>query len=519
MQAKFEVPIGGINARDNYDSMHHLDAVSLVNMIAEGGYLRSRGGSTIQTNDSALLSGGYTKKTLANFDGGGTEKLLAGFNDGTNGHSLYDVTTTPVKLSDSFSSSVWSHMMANGRLILCNGSDSPQVWDGGATTSDITIALFDGGGSPHPTYTKSDLWGCTMHQNRAYYWVENSQSFFYTDVSGAYQGDCIEFDLSFVVKQGGYLVNILSQSMDTGSGLNDIAVFVFSTGECVVYEGQDPGTSYDWGLVNRFNIGRPVDIRATTKWGGDNIILTSSGVVSIDEILKFGHVVVEQPTIWNKIVDKAQGYYKKYFDNGGWDMYFSNSTSLLIINFKQKNNQYRQLVLNTKRGTWCEFKGLDAFTWADHNNSIYFGGDDSSPHIFQAETGVSDSGSYIEMKCITAFQDYGHPGWKQLTRVALCTNYRRDLRVDALVDNARSQDTAIDTPNEYASSKWNAGKWNSFSWGGGDPNDALDDDPNTRIFPCHGKGYTLALKFRAMSKAQQIIWYFYKLTMRKGGDK
>lgn len=519
-EARFEVPIGGLNARDNPDNMSPRDALRMLNLVVEGGYLRSRGGTAIQTDDADLQASGNSKRTIATFDAGGTEKLLAGFDDGKFGHSLYDVTSTPVRLSDSWTNSDWNTMMANGRLILTNGQDNPQVWDGGLTTSDATIALFDGGGFPHPTKTKADLWGCVMHQNRAYYWCEDAQSFFYTDTAGAYQGDCTEFDLSLVAKKGGSLINILSQSMDTGAGLQDVAVFVFSTGECLVYEGADPATPTDWGLVNNFNIGQPVSIRATAKWGGDNLIFTSTGVVSIAEVIKYGRVVLGEPTIWNKIVGKANRHYNRSKNRAGWDMHFSPSTGFLIINYKYKSGDFRQLVLNTRTNAWSEFKEIDAFQWTDYNGGLYCSGGAISPHIIQAETGYSDIGNkHILVKCVPAFQDFGHAGWKQLTQVSICTNYRKKIRIDAQVNNHPSADTAIDTPIEYAPGKWNANKWNSITWGTTDPNYAIDTEPNIKRYPCHGRGYTATIKFRAMSRAQQIIWYFYKIKFILGGDR
>ena len=511
---KFEVPTGGINARDNLDNMPASDAVALNNLIAGGGFISSRGGSVIQTDDSALGGNGADKKTIATFDGGGTQKILTGFETAKDGHALYDVTSTPVLLGQTFSNSEWQTMMANGRMILTNSEDNPQVWDGGATTSDAVMNLVESDGVTVSAVDKSDLWGCAMHQNRGYYWPKNSQSFFFTDVSGAYQGKLVEFDLSFVIKQGGHLINILSQSMDTGSGLNDIAVFVFSTGECLVYEGTDPATASAWGLVNRFSIGLPVNIRATVKWGGDNIIFTSSGIVSLDEVLKFGRVVVEQPTLFNKVIDKARSYYKKYKDNEGWDMHFSPSQGFLIINYNRKNNFMRQLVLNTKTGAWSEFNSLEAYQWCDYNGGLYFGGTTKEPHIWQGETGFTDNDNYIVIKAITSFQGYGSPGWKKLTKVGICTNYRHDMRIDAQTNNYRSGDTAINTPNEYFPSKWNANPWNSFKWGGSV--DGVDTEPHFKWFPCHGKGRTIAIKVRAMSRTQQIIWYFYEMKFKRG---
>jgi hypothetical protein len=45
---------------------------------------------------------------------------------------------------------------------------------------------------------------------------------------------------------------MLNWTNDAGDGVDDYAAFVFSTGEVLVYQGDDPGSVNAWSLIGRF---------------------------------------------------------------------------------------------------------------------------------------------------------------------------------------------------------------------------------------------------------------------------
>ena len=517
---KIEAPTGGINARDNIDNMPLTDALEMINMVPEAGYVRSRKGSVTYIDD--MGGDRYSIHTLATLQADGTEYMLAAqYNDADNG-VLWDVTTsTPASLKTGLANQMqFNFIQFAERLILCNGADTPQVWDGSSSTTDLVATLKDSDGVVVVGKTQDDLWGVTSHHGRAFYWCQNEQRFFYADVAGAYQGDLIEFDLSRVVKRGGTLVNILSQSMDTGSGLNDLAVFVFSTGECVVYEGNDPAGVNTWGLANRFNIGEPVNIRCTCEFGGDNLIVTSEGLVSIREVMQAGRIITAQETTTNKIVNKVVRAYRRSLNRGaGWDMHYSSSKGLIVINYKEGAGNFIQLVMNVNNGKWCEYHGLIAAHWADYKNDLYFGGGGSFPNVVKAETGTSDNGDYIPMECITAFSDLGIHDMKVVTRVTMMTNYLRNLTVNIMEDNARRPTYPTPNPDEPFPSIWDVGVWDRDTWDSSPEDAGIYTKPRSHHYPSSGKGYTLAIKLQLLSRAQEFVWYFSKYLIKGAKDK
>lgn len=127
-------PIGGWNARDALDSMPLTDSADLLNLFPGSGAVFGRGGSvTKQTVDAAALD------TLASFTGSNISAKLIG---ACNGH-IYDLTTITgaSSLAAGFSSNQWQTAHAANKLILVNGTDTPQVYDG-TSVAAMTATLF-----------------------------------------------------------------------------------------------------------------------------------------------------------------------------------------------------------------------------------------------------------------------------------------------------------------------------------------------------------------------------------------
>lgn len=88
--------------------------------------------------------------------------------------------------------------------------------------ASLTAADFTG--SPG-TLTPSDLWGCNTFKGRAFYWARDAQSFWYA-AAGSYQGALAQFDVSSQLQTGGALIQMVTWTLDSGSGIDDLSVFI-----------------------------------------------------------------------------------------------------------------------------------------------------------------------------------------------------------------------------------------------------------------------------------------------------
>jgi len=62
-------------------------------------------------------------------------------------------------------------------------------------------------------------------------------------------GAAVEIPLGSLFSKGGSVLFGATWSLDSGSGLDDVCVFVTTTGQVAVYEGTDPASASTWSLV------------------------------------------------------------------------------------------------------------------------------------------------------------------------------------------------------------------------------------------------------------------------------
>jgi hypothetical protein len=161
-QYSLPAPTGGLNTRDSISAMKETDAETLINMVPEPGGVASRKGYT--THLTGFPS--YVE-TIAEYHSSGTQKLVC-----ASGSKLYIGDSTPgtaTELATGYSSARWQTATHNAKLILCNGVDAPQQYNGSTVS---TISLTGTG------LTTTNLKAVMIHQSRAFY-MENSAPHFW----------------------------------------------------------------------------------------------------------------------------------------------------------------------------------------------------------------------------------------------------------------------------------------------------------------------------------------------------
>lgn len=497
-------PVGGWNARDALDKMDATDAVRLVNWVPRAGYVESRKGylQTVTEIDGGGEMGftglGGSVESLISYRGTASEKLLAAA-DGT----IFDVTTNDaLTLDTGFASDRWQYTAFDDRVILTNGTDTAQVYNGTALTDIVVTGA-----------TATSLWGCNTFKGRVYYWYENAQAFWYA-AAGSFQGVLTEFDLSTQLQTGGTLVMMVSWTLDSGDGIDDLAAFVFSTGEVLLYQGDDPGDANAWGLIGRFQIGEPLGIRAHAKVGGTEIIITRDGYVDLAQALRDGRYS-EGSTYSNKIIRAAKEATKLYYQQYGWQALLYPAGQQFIVNVPVTTGQSIQHVRETSTGSWTQFEGLNAVCFAVHNDRLWFGTSDGN--VYEADTGTQDNGGPISMDAIPAFNPLGsRASQKQVTAVNVVTNYAAPgfLALDCLADFSTQRRSTL-SPGPYdGTSDWNTADWDASVWA----TPTGDDAPIRKAWRnVRGIGYTLTVSVRASTRAQNIIWYSTEILYRNAG--
>ena len=387
-QVSLPPPIGGWNTRDDPVSMSQTDATHLVNMWPEANQVSLRRGYI----EHATGVGTGNVDTVAEFFDGSTRKLVA-----ASPTNLYDATSagSATSLKGSLNSGRWQTAMMNGVMGLTNGADAPQTYDG-STVSNMTISGVG---------TASDLIGLHVFKSRSYFWKAGSPSFWYSAVN-ALGGACTEFALGEIARLGGTLKTMQSWSVDGGDGVDDYAVFIMSSGEVLVYQGSDPGSSSDWALVGSYRIPVPLDIRSATKVGAQVVCLTDNDMVFLPSAF-------DKPSPpASKLSGAIELAGPTYRANTGWQTVYYPIRNMLIFNIPISATQFEQYVLNTETGAPARFTNQNARAFGVFNDGLYFGTTDGK--VMQADTGSDDDDANIEGDARQAWSDLGLPSNKKV---------------------------------------------------------------------------------------------------------
>lgn len=380
-------PIGGWNTRDDPAQMTPLDATHLVNFYPQINDVRVRRGFL----EHGTSVGAGNVDTLIPFDDGSTQKLLA-----TSPTNIYDVTSAGAgsSLAGSLTSGQWAYDMLGGVMGLVNGADAPRTFDG-TTVGTMTVS---GSG-----LTVANLIGIKVFKSRSYFWEDGSQDFWYSAVD-TLGGALTKFTLSSITSGGGKLLFMDNWTVDGGDGVDDYAVFVMSTGEVLVYQGSDPGSTF--ALVGKYKIPTPLSSRAHCKIGSEIMVLTDSDVVYIPS----SFARPSPPATKLKGALETAG--PAYRANFGWQALYYGTRNMLICNVPVSTTQFEQYVMNMETGAPARFIEQNARSWAVFNDDLYFGTTDG--RVMQADTGTNDDGENINADARQAWNDFGSPNKKKV---------------------------------------------------------------------------------------------------------
>ena len=375
-------PVGGWNTRDPLELMDPRDAVVLDNWTPKDNGVEVRPGYAAHQSP-----GSGNVDTVAEYQAGATRKLLASSNG-----NIYDATSSPSSLASGFSVNRWQTAQLGSNMGWVNGTDAPQVYNG-STVGAMTLT------GP----TAANVIGIMTHRSRSYFWEENSGSFWFSAVD-TMGGTVTEFPLRNI----GILGNIIcagswnvegGESNWGGGGIGeDMAVFVMSNGDFVVYRGSDPGS--DFVLVGVYGAGEPVDVRGVARLGSDLVVLTREGVISCSALVQSG-AFTPSVALSDKIRPTVKKAVSDYAANTGWQLVTYPTESLLLLNVPVSTTEFHQYVLNYQKGAWARWKDIPARSWGRYNNGLYFG--DTSANVREL-TGNADIAAEIATDLQTSYQ-------------------------------------------------------------------------------------------------------------------
>lgn len=405
-------PLGGMNTRDSVLALPKLDSPRLSNIYPREGYLEVRGGFS-------SFSTGYATKpeTLMTFSSlAGVQTLFA-----NNYTGIYNITSGGAigasVIARTDGRSQWTMFGDGTSNWLCsfNGVDKPAFYNGAAWTA------VDGLSVPAITgVTTTGLIGAMSYQGRLFLIEKDTLKFWYLP-PGVVGGAATAFDLAAQCSRGGYLMAAMPYTYDGGSGLDDLAVFVTSMGEAIVYKGTDPGTAANWVKVGTYYIGTPMGRRCLAKMGGDLLVLTQTGVVKMSSAMS-GITNDAQFYISDKIRPTFIQDVKSYNSFFGWEIMVYAREGALVVNVPTSADSFKQYIMNTTTGAWSQFSNWTGATFGTLNGQLYYANPVAAYSVNVAWSGTTDAGSPISSEIRTANYSFGSGNKKQSKLVLFNTS-------------------------------------------------------------------------------------------------
>ena len=448
-------PTGGWDARSALAEMPVQNAVILDNWFPGTDKITLRRGYS----SHATGMSGAVESLLPYMPLTGTGALFA-----ANGGNIYNVTSAGAvgaAVVTGMTNDRWQHVQigtAGGQFLLAfNGADTPRTYDG--TTWDVA-------GMTGPTI--ANLIWCNMHQRRLWFGEEDSLTAWYLAVN-AITGAAASFSLAGIATLGGYIMAMGTWSRDGGDGPDDVAVFLTSEGEAIVYQGTDPSSASTWSLIGVFRIGRPIGRRCMIKAGADLIMVTQDGFVAASSILVADRAQADAVAISQQINKAVNDAVRSYGTNFGWQPFIYPKGTMLIFNVPLSTTKMHQYVFNTITRAPCRFTGVNAVCWALNGDVAYFGG--TGGVVYKFDDGTSDASTAIAGDALQAFTHFKAPGTKKrftLVEPIFQSNGNPNAALDLNTDYRVRSPSGVSAASSVSAATWGVSHWGVGTWGSAD---------------------------------------------------
>jgi hypothetical protein len=345
-----------------------------------------------------------------------------------------------------------------------------------------------------------------LYGSRLWFTELNSCRVWYTP-SAAVGGALTSIDFSPLFRLGGYLVGMMTWTLDNANGVNEYAVFVSSQGEVLVYGGGDPASASTWGLVAHVRMGRPVGRRFFTKVGSDAFIICADGFYPLHESLLTDRSQTKI-ALSDKIQNLVNNDVHAYGTNFGWQAILYPIGNKLIINVPSvENTTSYQYVLNTINNAFCRFTGWNANCFEIFGDELFYGG---ATAVVHCETGTDDNGADIIAECLQAFSNFDVQSRKQFTmiRPIFYTSASLIICIQLNTDFSTVSPSQEPTYIDSASSMWDVSAWDVSAWGD-------SDGVKAKWLSVSSIGYYAAIHLKVASNGFGVKWsatdYLFKI--------
>lgn len=304
------------------------------------------------------------------------------------------------------------------------------------------------------------------YKQRVYFIEKDSLNAWYlaVDVVGA---AATKLPLGGVFALGGSLQwgHVWSLNSGGDGGLSEQNVFVTTEGEVAAYQGLSPDDTASWSKVGVYRIGKPMGKKAFIRAGGDLVIATTVGFVSLSSAVQRDLAALGAAAVSYPIEDL---WARAALERGttGWNCkVWPDGQAVYVAPPTPVNLQPTLLVANANTGAWCEFTGWNVKSIITFRGVMFYG--TTGGHIIQANATGADQGAPYTADYLHLFDDLKSPGSRKIGKMARVIkrgSFDAPERVSAQFDYNETLPSSPDAPSIPADSAWDVGLWDAAVW-------------------------------------------------------
>ena len=398
--AFFPAPVQGWYVGANLADAPAGTAYLLENAFPQLDHLRIRGGS------SSFATGlGSPVRSLFTWVGGANSKMFAAA-----GGKIYDASNAGAvgaaaisgQTSDYWESVQFSPTGSTSRVLIVNGVDAPQNFDGATWSTAPAITGMAG----VPAFASS-------FKSRLFLSASNSLNLYYLGLA-AIGGAATLFEMGGIFKLGGSILCHGTWAIDASSGVYESFVVVTTEGEVAMLTGDGPS---NWVVSGTYKVSRPLGKRCLMKAGGDLAIMTEDGIVPLSKVQQLDQVALQNVAVTKPIAPHWRDTVVSRTGLQGWQITIWPLQSMGIIAVPSTSADVNfQYVANVRTGAWARYTGWDGLCFCVYGNNLYFG--TSGGVVMQGEVLGSDNGSAYTMTVFPSYTDLSAPGYRKQVKMA-----------------------------------------------------------------------------------------------------
>lgn len=513
-------PNAGINAVDGLVGMKPDEAIFMSNMVPSQYGVRVRTG--YREFATGVGAGGI--QTIIPFNGASSaaDRLFACatggiYNVSAGGAGPWAASIAFATIDSTSGYGLWTNFVtiAGHFCLYTDESNGYYVYDSGAGTW-AKIAM--GGGATQINGVDPALFaGVAIFKSRSWFIEKGSARAWYLPVGTIY-GTATVFNFGNKFKHGGTLVSLYVWTVDGGEGVDDYLVAVSSSGDVVVYKGNDPSSATDFLQHGQWFIGPPpAGRRLGGSFGGELYLLSVYGLLPMSKLISGSLVQTDEIYLSKKVTPLISEQMNFTRTTLGWEFKVVPAEQLILIAApKRVGFEYLQFVQSLNTSGWATYESMPHYTGDDWNGTYYFG---SASNVVYRHLGDLDNVdltqvtySQITWRALQSFQEAGDPGnYKraQFIRPVFLAEQAPSYVVEARYDYNLSPVFGAASASLTAGAVWDSAIWDLSVWSG---NYAVVDN----LRGAAGLGRTIAIGVNGQSGVRTIL-IRYDLMRDQGG--